>query len=254
MISTLPLIKKLWPLGFWLVVWQLLALAVGHSLLLPGPWEVLVTLGEMIPQTDFWARIGYSGLRILSGFFLGLGGAALLAWVTHCLPWAGQLARPLLQFIKAAPVASFIILALLWVRSRNLAILISFLMVLPVLYGAILGGMEKVDRQLLEMARVFRIPLTGQLVHIWLPGLLPSFREGCRVALGLCWKSGIAAEVIGLPNGSMGDALYQAKITLNSPQVFGWTLVIIAISFAFEKGFLWVLDWSTRRLTREVES
>src|SRR5699024_7848717 len=111
--------------------------------------------------------------------------------------------------------------------SRNLAVLISFLMVLPVLYGAIQGGMEKVDRQLLEMARVYRMPLSRQLVHIWLRGLLPSFRQGCGVALGLCWKSGIAAEVIGLPAGSMWDALYQAKITLNIPQVFAWTLVII---------------------------
>lgn len=246
----MQLIKKLWPLVFWLAVWQLLALAVGRTLLLPGPWEVVKTLGELLPQGDFWARIGYSGLRILGGFFLGLTAAVLLALLTHLCPWAGRLLRPLLQFIKAAPVAGFIILALLWVRSRNLAVLISFLMVLPVLYGAVLGGMEKVDRQLLEMARVYRISFGRQLVHIWLPGLLPSFRQGCGVALGLCWKSGIAAEVIGLPAGSMGDALYRAKITLDSPQVFALMLVIICISFAFEKGFLWLLDRLTRPLRK----
>lgn len=247
----MQLLKKAWPVLFWVAVWQLLALVIGHTILLPGPWEVLKALVELAPQEEFWGRIGYSGLRILSGFFLGLTAAAALAGINHWLPWTEQFTRPPLQFIKAAPVAGFIILALLWVGSRNLAVLISFLMVLPVLYGAIRGGMEKVDRQLLEMARVYRMPLSRQLVHIWLPGLLPSFRQGCGVALGLCWKSGIAAEVIGLPPGSMGDALYQAKITLNIPQVFAWTLVIILISFAFEREVLWILDRVTAPFAME---
>lgn len=85
-------------------------------------------------------------------------------------------------------------------------------MVLPVLYSAVRTGIGSADRQLLEMAQVFRLPLGRRLRAVWLPAVLPAFRQGCSVALGICWKSGVAAEVIGLPDGSIGDALYRAKL------------------------------------------
>src|SRR5699024_10079089 len=108
-------------------------------------------------------------------------------------------------------------------------------MAVPVLYSALRTGMASADAQLLEMARVFRLPWGRRLRAIWLPAVLPAFREGCRTALGLCWKSGVAAEVIGLPDGSIGDALYRAKITLSTGELFAWTFVIICLSAAFEK-------------------
>jgi NitT/TauT family transport system permease protein len=158
------------------------------------------------------------------------------------------LIAPVLQLVKATPVASFIILALVWVRGSSLSVLISFLMVLPVLYGAVRTGIRAADPQLLEMAKVFRLPLGRRLRAVWLPAVLPAFRQGCSVALGICWKSGVAAEVIGLPNGSIGDALYRAKITLSTGELFAWTFVIILLSAAFEKLFLRALDAVSRAL------
>ena len=171
---------------------------------------------------------------------------AAQAWHT-----ADVLLAPVLQLVKATPVASFIILALVWVSGKSLSILISFLMVLPVLYGAVRTGLESADPQLLEMARVFRLPLGRRVKAIWLPAVLPAFRQGCSVALGICWKSGVAAEVIGLPDGSIGDALYRAKITLSTGELFAWTFVIIVLSAAFEKLFLALLDKAVARVLGE---
>ena len=145
-----------------------------------------------------------------------------------------------MQLVKATPVASFIILALLWVRSKNLSILISFLMVLPVVYSSILEGLSNLDWQLGEMARVFRIPWGRRVRCIWLPQIWPYLIQSCRVGLGICWKSGVAAEVIGLPSGSLGDALYQAKIYLQTDDLFAWTFVIVCASALFEQCFLWL--------------
>ena len=148
-----------------------------------------------------------------------------------------------MQLVKATPVASFIILALVWVSGSSLSVLISFLMVLPVLYSAVRTGIGSADRQLLEMAQVFRLPLGRRLRAVWLPAVLPAFRQGCSVALGICWKSGVAAEVIGLPDGSIGDALYRAKNYPFPPgELFAWTFVIILLSAVFEKLFLALLD------------
>ena len=236
---------------FWLGVWQAAAAAIGQEVFLVSPVQAIGTLVELLPQAEFWQRIGFSAGRILLGFGLGVLSSAVLAVAAEKWEWVDALLAPVMQLVKATPVASFIILALVWVSGSSLSILISFFMVLPVLYGAVRTGIESADGQLLEMARVFRLPLPCRVKAIWLPAVLPAFRQGCSVALGICWKSGVAAEVIGLPDGSIGDALYRAKITLSTGELFAWTFVIIVLSAAFEKLFLALLDKAVARAAGE---
>jgi NitT/TauT family transport system permease protein len=139
-------------------------------------------------------------------------------------------------------VVSFIILALVWLKSRQLPLFIAGLMVLPPVYLNVLAGIQQTDRQLLEMARVFRVPLWRTVRGIWLPQVLPYFRSAVSLGLGLCWKAGVAAEVIGLPGGSLGERLYTAKVYFQTSELFAWTIVIVAVSAAFEKLFLALLD------------
>ena len=136
-------------------------------------------------------------------------------------------------------MASFIILCLIWLNSSNLPIFIAFLMVLPVIYTNMLQGIKSTDKKLLEMAEVFSLKKLRRIKYIYMPQLRPYIQSACSISLGLCWKAGIAAEVIGIPEGSIGEALYQAKIYLNSRDLFAWTVVIIIISIVFEKFFAW---------------
>ena len=246
------LFERLAAAAFWLAVWQCAAMAVGQEVFLVSPVQAVRTLLQLLPQAEFWQRVGFSSGRILLGFGLGVAVSIVLAVAAQAWHTADVLLAPVLQLVKATPVASFIILALGWVRGASLSVLISFLMVLPVLYGAVRTGIRSADPQLLEMAKVFRLPLGRRLRAVWLPAVMPAFRQGCSVALGICWKSGVAAEVIGLPNGSIGDALYRAKITLSTGELFAWTFVIILLSAGFEKLFLLLLDCVTRAVTGEV--
>ena len=243
--------RRLLAVAFWLAVWQTAAMAIGQEVFLVSPVQALRTLVQLLPRADFWQRVGFSSGRILLGFVLGAVVSVVLAVCAAQWSAADALLAPVMQLVKATPVASFIILALVWVSGKSLSILISFLMVLPVLYGAVRAGLESADPQLLEMARVFRLPLGRRVKAIWLPAVLPAFRQGCSVALGICWKSGVAAEVIGLPDGSIGDALYRAKITLSTGELFAWTFVIIVLSAAFEKLFLALLDKAVARVLGE---
>ena len=248
--------RRLWlaAVVFWLVVWQGAAMAIGQEVFLVSPVQALCTLLQLLPQAGFWQRGAFSSGRILLGFALGAVVSVVLAVCAARWQAVDILFAPVMQLVKATPVASFIILALVWVRGASLSVLISFLMVLPVLYGAVRTGLANADVQLLEMARVFRLPLSRRLRAVWLPAVLPAFRQGCSVALGICWKSGVAAEVIGLPNGSIGDALYRAKITLSTGELFAWTFVIILLSAGFEKLFLFVLDKTVRTVLGEGET
>ena len=121
-------------------------------------------------------------------------------------------------------------------------------MVLPIVYANMLEGIRQTDQKLLEMAKLFRVGAGRRLLYIYLPQLRPYLITACSVALGLSWKAGIAAEVIGIPDGSIGERLYEAKVYLNSADLFAWTVVIIAVSIAFEKLFLWLLRAGYRRL------
>lgn len=224
-------LKQAAAVAVWVVVWQLAAQALGHGgLFLATPLQTLRALGALLPTAAFWRRIAFTALRILAGFCLAVLAGVLLGAAGSRWQTVRLFIDPLMQLIRAMPVASFVILALLWVRSANLSIVVSFTHVLPVTYAGVLAGIADTDRQLLEMARVYRLPLRRQLRYIWLPGVFPSFSESCIAAMGMCWKSGVSAEVIGLPDWSIGDALYRAKITLSTPDVFAWTLVIVVAS------------------------
>jgi NitT/TauT family transport system permease protein len=190
----------------------------------------------------FWRAVSWSALRILGGFLLACAAGILLAVLAGCWRWVRELLAPLMAAVKAVPVVSFIILALVWLNSRQLPLFIAGLMVLPQVYFNVLAGIDQTDRQLLEMARVFRVPLRRQLWGIWLPQVLPYFRAAASLGLGLCWKAGVAAEVIGLPSGSLGERLYTAKVYFQTPELFAWTAAIVAVSAVFEKLFLALLD------------
>ena len=139
---------------------------------------------------------------------------------------------------KTVPVASFIIICLIWLDASSLSVFISFLMVFPIVYFNVLQGMKSTDRSMLQMADIFRVSYKRRLFYIYMPQVRPFFTSACAAALGISWKAGIAAEVIGIPNGSIGERLYEAKIYLNTADLLAWTVVIVLISVAFEKLFM----------------
>ena len=241
---------RLWAVVFWLVVWQLGSMAFGQTLLLPSPLAVLLRLASLAATVEFWSAVGWSAARILGGFALSCLAAVLLAVPAFRWRRIQELLSPLVAAVKAVPVVSFIILALVWLDSDSLALFISALMVFPPIYLNVLAGIGAADRQLLEMARVFRVPFRRQLWGIWLPAVLPYFRSAASLALGLCWKAGVAAEVIGLPAGTVGERLYTAKVYFQTPDLFAWTAVIVAVSVAFEHLFLAAVDALVRKVGR----
>ncbi len=239
---------RFWAVCFWLAVWQLGSIVLNQKILLVSPLQVLFRLGQLLPTTGFWSAVSFSFLRIAAGFLSAAMLGIVLAALSARFFRVRELLAPLILTIKSVPVASFIILALLWFSSRTLSVLISFLMVLPVVYTNVLEGIRAADRKLLEMAQVFSLTPAKIIRYIYLPQILPYFQAACGTALGLCWKSGIAAEVIGIPSGSIGERLQQAKVYLDTPDLFAWTLVIVLLSLSFEKLFLFLLKKLVLRL------
>jgi len=234
---------------FWLALWQAAALAVRSSVLLVGPWQVAVRLGQLAPTVGFWTTVGRTLGRVTLGFVLAALVGVLLAAASAASRWAGALVAPLVATIRSTPVVAFIILLLIWADVAWLATIVSFLMTLPIVHATVLAGIGQRDEALLEMTAVFGVPRRRRLLAVDVPGVLPYFAAACRTGVGQAWKSGIAAEVIGLPSGTIGERLYQGRLFLQTADVLAWTAVVVLVAFVSERLVLAGLHGLERRLS-----
>lgn len=234
--------RGLLPLVFWLAVWQLAGWLVersvagrGNELLLPYPASVVRALARLIPTANFWKSVGASLLRIFYGLAAGVTVGTVLAAVTAAVPLADRLLSPAIRVIRATPVASFILLILLWTSRDAVPVIVSALMVLPVVWETMSRGIAAVDGKLLELARAYRFSRWKTWKLIYLPSLKPYFSAALTNAVGLAWKSGSAAEVLCLPKAALGSRIYQSKLYLEIPELFAWTVTVVCLSLMLEK-------------------
>ena len=207
-------------------------------------------LVQLLPEVHFWSTVLHSTERIMGGFLLGAltgSGVAVLAFRHRKVE---ELCYPMVCVMKSTPVASVIILLLMWMSSGNLSVGIVFLMTFPILYTNVLEGLQQMDPKLTELAEVFELPKWVRVRWFAIPQLLPYVRAGCALGIGLAWKAGTAAEVIGISGGTIGEKLYQAKIYLETADLLAWTIMILVMSYLFEKLFLGILDMAEERLKK----
>lgn len=234
----------------WVIAWYVVSLIVGEELFLPSPIRVVSRLFNLMGSVEFYKAILFSLSRVVMGFLLATTLALLLSSLSYASSLIEIALSPIVSVIKSTPVASIIILVLVWVKSRNLSIIISSLMVFPVIYINVLEGLKSTPKDIIEMASSYRVKRLRRIRYIYIPYVMPYFVSGVKSALGFGFKSAIAAEVIGLPFGSIGENLYMSKVYLDTPSLFAWTLVIIILSFAFERFFLFMVRLLERRLSR----
>lgn len=231
---------------FWLALWALLSRAVGQELLLPSPLQVLRRLLCLAQTADFWRMTARSILRVLCGLVSALLLGTLLAVLSHRSRLAGALLSPLMTLVKSTPVASFIVLALIWLGRGLVPVFITGLIVLPVVWANLTAALKQIDPQLKELAQVYALPRGRVLRRITIPSVLPAFRASLCSALGLGWKAGIAAEVLTVPRDSIGRMIYESKLYLETTELFAWTVTVVLLSLLIERLLLRLVSQSGR--------
>lgn len=242
---------------FWLAVWQIAAILADNDIILAGPVLVAKAFARNATQAGFVSIALRSLARIGAGFFAAFFCGVLLGAAAYRFLPARELLEPVIFALKSIPVASFVVLLLIWFGSAGLSFFISFLIVFPNVYVNTIAGLKSVDIKLLEMARVFDIRGINRFLYLYRPAMLPYLDSCLKVSLGMAWKSGVAAEIIGLPSDSLGERLYFSKVSLDTAGLFAWTLIIILLSLLFEKAVFKLIrlcgGWKPRPiLTRGV--
>ncbi len=242
----IKVLKNICIAAFWLVVWQIAALIVHNKILLAGPVETFLALVRMSGEKEFWGSIWNSYAGIMAGIILGIVLGIGLAVLSFKYEIVGMFLSPLVATVKAIPVASFIILILIWLGNEHVSTFVSMLVVFPILYVGTSNGLKAADKKLLEMAHVYRMPAFNKFKFIYFPAIIPFLISAFSLAVGMGFKSGVAAEVIGQPLMSMGNSLYRAKIFLDTGDLFAWTFVIIMVSWITEKLVMLLLSLAKR--------
>ena len=219
---------------------------IGSELLLVSPLGVLKRLTSLVVEDGFWSIVWFTFRRIGIGFFAGLIIGVVLALAAGRFRFIETMLWPYMITVKSVPVASFVVIAIIWFKASNLSTLISFLMVMPIIYTNLLDGIKAVDKKMIEMAVVFRMPIGRRMKYIWMPSVKPFLISAVRISVGLAWKSGVAAELIGYPEGSVGEVLYYSKLYLDTVDLFAWTVVVVILALGFEKTLVYLLKKSLK--------
>lgn len=234
-----------------LAIWELVAVGIGASYIVPSPQDVLARGAELIATADFWETVAWSLVRVVVGFACGMVLGVALALPMAAWPRLRAVFAPFVKIIRTVPVVCFILLMLLWVNATWLSAIISALMVLPVAWTAAIEALDSIDRGIVEVACLFHLSSPRRLFRVYLPAIAPQLLSAAIVGLGLAWKSGITAEVLSLPRFGMGSDIYHAKIALEAADIFVWAIVIIVISLAMETALralaLRVSGWEPQR-------
>lgn len=235
--------------AFWIAVWQLAYLKLAQELLLVSPAQAFIRLALRARELFFWSSVAGTCLRVVAGFLLALVAGAGLAAASVRYKAIYALVSPLLGVIRATPVASFIILVILWLKTDEMPVFIAFLMVTPLIWANIYEGIAATDKFLLEMAKVFGLSRGKIFSAIYAPSLMPYFVSACSSGLGIAWKSAIATEVICLPKAAIGRQIYNARIYIETADLFAWTIAVIILSLLIERLTLHALKRLGKRLS-----
>lgn len=225
-----------------LVLWQAVAMAVGMDMLLASPVNVLTRLFSIWREPGFVSTVLFSFLRITVGYLAALLSGIVFGFIAGRYRFFEMFLWPYVITVRTVPVASFIILCLIWLNYNQLAVLISFLIAFPVVYSNVLQGVKNTDPKMLQLVKVFHITPARQILYVYLPSLRSYIVSAGSVSVGMAWKAGVAAEVIGIVAGSIGEQLYLSKVYFQNADLLCWTIVIILLSVLTEKLFVFIIN------------
>ena len=218
---------------FYIGIWQALSMLVGSSLLLPSPAETFRNLISLLTDIRSWKDIGATFLRLLAGFAIGSVIGIVLAVLTANSRFLYSVLAPLRLVIKSTPVLSFVLILLVSLYSSIVPVAVCAIMVTPMLWATTETAILSLDAKLAEMGRIYYRPVKRVLL-VSIPQMLPQIATSAVTALGFAWKAVITAEVLSLPRFAVGNRMYLSKLYLEMPEMFAWTLLVIALSLLLE--------------------
>lgn len=220
---------------FWIGLWAFAAWRVGVPFILPTPASVFGDLFSLFGTSDLYLALLKSLLSLAAGFAAGVVIGVLFAVPSAVSKIFNSVVSPIMTVVRATPVASFIIIAWVFLNNRILPGFICLLMVVPIVWSSLTEGIHALDPALSEVAKVYRFGFSKTVRLYLFPSLSPYLSSALSTSLGLGWKATIATEILVRSPASLGYMIWDAKAwNVDTSKLFAWTLVVILVSILFD--------------------
>ena len=230
-----------------LLVWEISALLLGSSFILPTPIETFKALIHELTKIETfhaflstaWKGFFVLGLVVLLGTLIGL--------VMGINTAIYEILRPVVMIVQAVPVISWLALVIfLWGIGWKGPVLISFLSLLPVSIFTTAAGVRSIDKDLLEMVEVYKVPKRKVFKDIYLGSIVPFVVATIDISIGNVWKVILVSEFLCGDEG-LGVLISWARQYVDVPRVYALTIIAVAFGIISER----LTRRFVRRLTRK---
>ncbi|WP_258360354.1 ABC transporter permease [Moorella sulfitireducens (nom. illeg.)] len=238
--------KGLLPISF-LLLWHWITTSGRvKQILLPSPENVFLALIETLSSGELVHHLETSLVRVMEGFalaaFLGIG----LGMALGLSPLLNQMAEGVIQLLRPIPPIAWLPLAILWfgIEEGSKVFIITLGAFFPIFLN-VLQGIKQTNENVVEVARVFKVPWPKFILKVIVPGSMPFVVAGLRIGLGYAWMCVVAAELSGGMSG-IGYMLMDSRALARTDRVLAGMLAIGAVG----KSMDYLLQWFERKIIR----
>jgi NitT/TauT family transport system permease protein len=229
--------------------WKLAAMAVETDIILPAPERVFSTLMQIAGTSRFLSALGATALRGLVAFSVSMILGMAFGFAAGTSHRFEALLGPGLTVIRATPVLAVILIALIWFPAGIVPIFSAVVMAFPVVAADVAAGVRSADQRLLAMAHSFNVSKRDISLLIRLPSAMPHVVSAAKNAVGLSWKVVVAGEVLSQPVNALGTGMQNARVMLETAEVFAWAVVGVLLCALSDLAFDLLagrLTWPTK--------
>ena len=215
---------------------------------LPSPEAVVVRIGEIASDgfrgSTLWEHLGYSLFRVVVGFFFGALVGIPLGYAMGLSNWFRGWFDPIVEFMRPVPPLALIPLVIIWAGIGETGkIILLFLAALWIMAIAARSGVSGVKISKVHAAYSLGASKTQIMRYVIVPNSLPEIFTGARVAMGVCWGTVVAAELVAAEKGA-GMMIMVASKFQNTDIVIMGIILIGIIGFSIDL----LMRWAERLL------
>ena len=223
--------------GVLALVWLVAQTVVGNELIVPNLFACLKKSVFLLFDCAFWLMALSTIKRVVVAFCISFILALIFALIAYLYPLFEQIVAPIIGALRATPILGVLLIILIWTNAAVAPVVVACLSLFPMLYVEILSAFKGVDKDLIEMSKVYEVPIKKQITMLYLPSVLPFIIKQSGAALGFGVKLVVSAEVLARTANSLGNKMQDMQILSETPTLFALIILSCVLSFVVETTF-----------------
>ncbi len=225
-----------------------------EALYLPPPeqvWSRFWNLNaEGYQNVGLWENVFWSLIRVVVGFGLGCLFGIPLGFAMGLNSWMRGWFDPIVEFMRPVPPLALIPLVIIWFGiGEQGKISLLFLAALWIMTIAARAGVSGVNISKVHAAYSLGATKQQLLTKVILPNSLPEIFTGARVAMGVCWGTVVAAELVAAEKGAGKMIIAASKFQLTDIVIVGIILIGVigyGIDILMRRAENYLVPWKGR--------